>query len=311
MVLITSALDKGQPMQTVEHVDIEQYLFLRGKVVSEFLDQLIPEKEVSYNHLFQAARYSLFSGGKRIRPILALAVCECLQGSIEKALKPACTLEMVHTYSMIHDDLPCVDNDDYRRGNLTLHKVFPESHALLAGDFLLTHAFTVLAADPSLTPQQKVELIDILSTKIGGDGMIAGQIMDIEAEKKEIDIDQLSQIHYYKTGALIEASILFGAIIADVSHEEKEHLAKFGKKIGLAFQIVDDILDVTSTEKHGKGISSDIKNGKKTYVSLLGFDRSQDKAQQLLDSALNDLSNLPKDTSLLSKLAKFIVHRKI
>jgi geranylgeranyl diphosphate synthase type II len=299
-------------MQAVEKIDLEHYLLTKGKMVTECLNRLIPEKKVSYNQLFCAARYSLMSGGKRIRPILALAVCECLNGSEQLAIEPVCALEMIHTYSMIHDDLPCMDNDDYRRGIPTLHKAFPEGHALLAGDFLLTHAFGILARSEGLTAEQRVQLINLLATSTGGDGMIAGQVMDIEAENKSVDIEYLRQIHNCKTGALIEASIEFGAIIAGAKENEIALLRIFGKNIGLAFQIVDDILDVTSsTNKHGKSVASDITNGKKTYVSLLGLEASKDTARQLLNTALENLKKLSFDTLLLSELAKFIVHRNI
>lgn len=291
--------------------DLEQYMLSRGQLITSCLDKLVPEKNVPYNQLFQAARYSLMSGGKRVRPILALAVTESLNGSADAALIPVCALEMVHTYSMIHDDLPCMDNDDFRRGKPTLHRVFPEGHALLAGDFLLTHAFGIIAHSTGLSAEQKVQLTTILASFSGGDGMIAGQIMDIEAEKKDISMDDLRLIHQCKTGALIEASTLFGAVMANADEEMQRILALFGKNIGLAFQIIDDILDVTSsTHKHGKGIASDIINGKKTYPSLLGIEKSQDMAHDLLNNALDNLKQLPFNTYLLSKLATFIVNRK-
>lgn len=299
-------------MPHINQMDVEGYLEVKKQEIALCLEQLIPEKNVSYNQLFRAARYAMMSGGKRLRPILALAVCDCLNGPSDIALRPVCALEMVHTYSMIHDDLPCMDNDDFRRGKPTVHKAFPEGHALLAGDFLLTYAFEILSQSQGLSAEQKVRLISILASSIGGDGMIAGQIMDLEAENKIIDIEDLKLIHHCKTGALLEASIEFGAVIAQANDSIIASLRHFAKKMGLAFQIIDDILDVTvSSKKHGKSIASDITNGKKTYASILGLDLSKQMADQLLSSALEELKNLSFDTYLLAELAKFIVNRKI
>jgi|694.fasta_scaffold07306_9 geranylgeranyl diphosphate synthase type II len=297
------------PIATNNGLNLEQYLKTKKALISDALDKLIPEKNSPYCDLFRAARYSLLGNGKRIRPIFTLAVCECLQGPMEAALQPACALEMVHTYSMIHDDLPSMDNDDFRRGVPTLHKTFPESHALLAGDYLLTYAFQVIAEAPGLSPEQKIKLVAILAKKSGGDGMIAGQVMDLEAERKEIGLEELQHIHRCKTGALFEAAIEFGAVIAQANEKIIDLLHHFGAKLGLAFQIIDDVLDLTAgSNKHGDA-SSDLANGKKTYATLFGIESSKEKAQQLLNSALKDLQSLPFDTSLLVKLAEFIVQR--
>lgn len=293
------------------NMDIEQYLQSKRRLIDHQLDILVPENDAPFNQLFKAARYSLLGNGKRLRPILALATCETLGGSEEMALAPVCALELVHAYSLIHDDLPCMDNDDFRRGKPTLHKVFPEGHALLAGDFLLTFAFELLATAPRLTNEQKVKLISILAQKSGSQGMIAGQLMDIEAVEKEISLDLLRYIHQFKTGALITASVEFGAILANASEIQMNILSQFAKEIGLAFQIIDDVLDVTSSEqKHGKTVASDVINKKTTYVALLGLEQSRSTAIKLLESAVHKLKQLSLNTSLLANLAKMIVHRQ-
>lgn len=292
------------------YVDISRYLIDTGSLIEEQLDRLIPEKDVPYRSLLRAARYSLLGGGKRLRPILTLATTEAFKGDLNAALAPACALEMIHTYSLIHDDLPCMDNDDFRRGKPSLHKAFPEGHAVLAGDFLLTHAFAVLADAPALSAEQKVSLVAILSKHAGGEGMIAGQILDVEAVGVEIDLEALQLIHQKKTGALIVASVEFGGIISHATGEQMEILRKFGQEIGLAFQIVDDILDVTaSQEKHGKAVASDVTNDKSTYVTLLGLQKSQALAETLFQSAIKRLNQLPVNAALLTNLAKLIVNR--
>lgn len=291
-------------------MDFTSYLALRSDLIEKQLDQLIPERNVSHRILLQAARYSLLNGGKRIRPLLTLAAAETLGGDIGKALIPACAVEMIHTYSLIHDDLPCMDNDDFRRGKPSLHKAFPEGHAVLAGDFLLTYAFDVLAHYEQLTAEQRLKLIAILSRKSGIDGMIVGQVMDLEAEGKQIDLESLQNIHRNKTGALIMASVEFGGVIADATKNQMEILRVFGRDVGLAFQIIDDVLDVTaSKQKHGKVIASDVRNGKATYVSLLGLDMAREMAHNLLTSAVTSLQPLATDVSLLTRFAELMVYR--
>lgn len=290
---------------------MKTYLKEKSSLIEKALGRLVPEQPTPYHMLLKAARYSLMSGGKRIRPILTLATVEALGGDEKIALVPACALEMVHTYSMIHDDLPSMDNDDFRRGKPTLHKMYPESHAILAGDFLLTQAFETLASAPHLSSSQKVELIKILAQSAGSDGMVGGQIMDLEAEGKAINLETLQWIHHYKTGRMITASILFGGILANAKPMELECLKQFGEKVGLAFQIVDDILDVTASEqKHGKAIASDHLNDKATYVALLGLEGAKTEANATLQCALKKLDPLPFNTSYLKQLAEFIVHRQ-
>lgn len=287
------------------------YIQLKSQLIEQQLDKLIPKKEVPHKELFNASRYSLLGGGKRLRPILALATTEALGGNVDHTLVPACALEMIHTYSLIHDDLPCMDDDDFRRGKPSLHKAYPEGHAVLTGDFLLTHAFYILATDPNLTAEQKVKLIALASCSSGGEGMIAGQILDLESEGKNIDIERLKLIHSKKTGALITASIEFGGIVAGATDFQMDILSQFGQKIGLAFQIIDDILDVTaSEEKHGKLVASDVTNDKATYVSFLGIEESKNLAQSLFHSSMQTLNRLSCDVSLLAGLAELIVNRK-
>lgn len=273
------------------------------KLVETRLDQLVAEKNVPYNNLLGAARYSLLAGGKRLRPILTLATAETLGCNLENALDPACALEMIHTYSLIHDDLPCMDDDDFRRGKPSLHKAFPEGHAVLAGDFLLTFAFEVVAHAPFLSSEQKVELIHLLAKNSGAEGMIGGQVMDIESEGKTITFEFLREIHARKTGALITAAIECGGIVAKASAEHREILRQFGHEIGLAFQIIDDILDVTSNK------NSDIKNRKATYVTLLGLEKASALADIHYQAALEKLEKLPYNTSILSGLAEFVVQK--
>lgn len=289
---------------------IEDYLQTQKTRIETHLDHLIVEKQDPAITLYQAARYSVLGGGKYIRPILTLAVVEMLGGEIEKALTPACAIEMVHTYSLIHDDLPCMDDDDYRRGRLTLHRQFNEGHAVLTGDYLLTFAFELIAKAPFLSNEEKIELIDCLSTRSGGEGMIGGQVMDI-ASTENLEIEQLKKLHEKKTGALLTASLEFGAILGNASTSIRDSLCAFGKKIGLTFQVVDDILDITASEaKHGTKTSSDIKNGKSTFVTLLGTEGARLYAKKLFNESIELLKNIPHDTSSLAALADFIVHRK-
>ena len=294
------------------HMDINTYLKTKASLVEQKLNTLVPEKETAFSSLFKAARYSLLSGGKRLRPILAIATAETFGKSAESTFSVACALEMIHTYSLIHDDLPCMDNDDFRRGKPSLHKAFDEGLAVLTGDYLLTYAFEVIVNDPNLSAQQKVALTSLIAKNSGCQGMIAGQVMDIQAEGKAIDLESLKHIHKYKTGALINASILAGGIIADVSSIEFQLLNEFGNNIGLAFQIIDDVIDVTSSEtKHGKALASDAANNKTTYVTLLGIDSARNAAEALYDCSLEILNKINKDTSTLKSLAKCLVYREI
>lgn len=275
--------------------------------VQKRLLELIGSNEGS---LFEAARYAIETGGKRVRPTITLTVARCLGADTALALDPACALEMIHTYSLIHDDLPCMDNDDFRRGKPTLHRVYDEGHAVLVGDFLLTLAFEVLACAPSLTLKQRLALITTLAKCSGGEGMIGGQVLDVQTTGDEASLDQLEEIHLKKTGRLITAAGLFGAIVADIEPSHQTIIAESCDKVGLAFQVVDDCLDVTASHaKHGK--SSDLANNKSTYATLLGVDPAIEKAKTLTDEATSLLKSLPYDMSPLIDLFTSMVYRKL
>lgn len=279
--------------------DFEYYVKERTLQIEQELESLLQSKS---GQLYEAARYSLLSGGKRLRPLLTLAVAEALGGTLDVALHPACALEMIHTYSLIHDDLPCMDDDDFRRGKPTLHRAYNEGLAVLVGDFLLTYAFEVLANAPQIPVERKVKLIALLSQQAGGEGMIGGQVMDLEAEGRSITFKDLQLIHSRKTGALMTAAIEFGGIAAGASVDQQKSLKLFGQELGLAFQIRDDILDVTaSVEKHGKAVASDAVNNKATYVSLLGLEEAKKALQGHVKAAKGALSQvgLKQDNRLI------------
>ena len=291
-------------------LDIAEYVRSRSLLIEQQLDKLIPLMEVPYRQLFEAARYSLLGGGKRLRPLLALAITEALGGTLEKALPAVCALELVHVYSLIHDDLPCMDDDDFRRGKPSLHKAYPEALAVLTGDFLLTYSFEILANDPLLTNEQKVKLIVSLSKHAGSEGMIVGQVLDIQAEGQEIDLSHLHLIHAKKTGALFIASAEFGGILANATEFDMNTLRQYSKDLGLAFQIMDDILDVTSScQKHGKAVGSDAINEKTTFVTLMGIQKSQTYIDTLYNSAIKALNCLNGDTEILEGLTSRILNR--
>jgi geranylgeranyl diphosphate synthase, type II len=269
---------------------------------SEFLDlfeghlnRLFPERDP----LSSAARYALFSGGKRLRPLLLLTTAEMFGSDVvEKALIPACAVEMIHTYSLIHDDLPCMDNDDWRRGKPTLHKVYGEWHALLTGDFLLTYTFELLSEAPLLTAEQKISLIRLLSHRAGASGMIGGQVIDLLSQDKEISWEHLVQMHQGKTAALIAASIESGAIIGKARPSEVTQLSQLGRKLGLAFQLIDDLLDAESERAHSINATFH-----------LGKEETERRAEALLQEALCSLTELSLPTKKLEELADVLVHR--
>ncbi len=279
-------------------------------VLEHKLEELLEEKQTSYHSLLDASRYAALGSGKRLRPILVLATAQVFGSDLDTALVPACAIELIHTYSLIHDDLPAMDDDDYRRGKPTVHNVFPESHAILAGDHLLTYAFELLSEAPGLTSDQKIQLIATLSKASGANGLIGGQVMDLESEGGTLSLDMLKEIHTRKTGALIQAAVLFGGIIGGATEEQLTALKEYSHDIGLAFQIIDDVLDITaSEEKHGKHIGSDAINNKVTSATLLGIDKAKKYALQLLSSAQNHLVEMKQNTALLSELSECLVNR--
>jgi geranylgeranyl diphosphate synthase type II len=251
------------------------------------------------NPLKTAANYSLFSGGKRLRPLLAVITYQAFYGKGDKIFKPAAALELIHTYSLIHDDLPAMDNDDYRRGQPTLHKVVNEGIAILTGDFFLTFAFELLASDPQLSDAEKIQLIQILSRRSGANGMIGGQLLDIEPHFNS----DIETIHELKTSNLLVASLEFGALLA--GQKELKEIAKFGFLLGFAFQIADDILDVTDPfQKHGKQVSSDTSNQKITSLSLFGLEGAQKKVKELFLESQAILEQLPCDKTVLKQISQ-------
>jgi geranylgeranyl diphosphate synthase type II len=290
--------------------DLSAYLTEKQAQVEAALERAIP---VTYpEKIYEAMRYSLLAGGKRLRPILCLASCELAGGTPDMAMPTACALEMVHTMSLIHDDLPAVDNDDYRRGKLTNHKVYGENIAILAGDGLLTYAFEFVAANTKNVPAERVvRAIAHLARAFGPAGVVGGQVVDLEWEgKPDVPVETLNFIHSHKTGALLEACVVCGALLAGAPAEELQRLSSYAKNIGLAFQIVDDILDITATtEKLGKTAGKDLQAQKATYPSLWGLEESRRQARQLIDAAKAELAPFGQKAQPLQLLADFITNR--
>jgi len=291
--------------------DIISYLGERKQAVEEALDHWVPMAEPAT--LYDAMRYSLLVGGKRLRPILCLASCDLLGGDREWAMPTACALEMIHTMSLIHDDLPAMDNDDLRRGMPTNHKKFGEALAILAGDALLAYAFQVVAErTPAVVSRSRVlDVILRLGWAASATGIVGGQVMDIESEGKLIPLETLQTLHSKKTGSLLEAAVVSGGIVAGAGTEDIARLSDYAQKIGLAFQIIDDVLDITSTaEKIGKTVGKDQAVQKATYPSLLGIARSQDLASELIAQAKTQLVPYGTKSAPLLALADFIVQRE-
>jgi len=269
-------------------------------------------KKADAPRLVEAMKYSLEAGGKRVRPALCIAACEAVGGDLHQALPAACALEMVHTYSLIHDDLPAMDDDDLRRGRPTNHKVFGDALAILAGDALLTEAFGVLS-DPAwkIPADRKIDIVGILAEGAGSYGMVAGQALDLEWEGKDFDEVTLEKIHRNKTGMLLRASVLAGGRAGGASGDSLKALEGYGRAIGLAFQIADDVLDLTATtEELGKDSKSDLKKKKATYPALVGIDEARRRAQALLETALSALKPFEGKGEALALLARFIVDRR-
>lgn len=262
----------------------------------------------AYGELQKAMAYSLLSGGKRIRPVLTLAVCRLFGGKEEQALPFACGLEMIHTYSLIHDDLPCMDDDDFRRGRPTNHKVFGEATAVLAGDALLTAAFETLTQAP-VSPTQISRGVACLARLAGPAGMVGGQVLDLWGEGKQLDYDEILQLQSLKTGCLLEAAARLGAIAANSTQEQEEAAAQYARKLGLAFQIRDDLLDVLGEEAtFGKPIGSDRENQKSTFVQCKGIDNCKHLVHTLTEEAVAALSDYP-GSQFLQELARMLEER--
>jgi len=292
-------------------MNLRDYLAVQQRLVDAELDRLTPPETTPPETIHRAMRYSLFAGGKRIRPVLCLEAARTVAGNVEGAVTAACSLELIHTYSLIHDDLPALDNDDYRRGKLTNHKVFGDAMAILAGDALLTLAFQVLAELPA-PADRKARLMAELATASGTvGGMIGGQVADLEGEGKPPDAALLESIHRAKTGALLRASLRMGAIYAGASGPEYAALSCYGEHIGLAFQIVDDILDVEeSSEALGKTAGKDAAQHKITFPAVYGLEQSRTMAEAECVSAHGVLEPFGERAARLHELADLIVRRK-
>ncbi len=290
--------------------DLQAYLTEYKTLVESALDSSLPITKPET--IYEAMRYSLLAGGKRLRPILCLATCEMLGGKIEQSLPTACALEMIHTMSLIHDDLPSMDNDDYRRGKLTNHKVYGEDIAILAGDGLLAYAFEYVASETkNVSPERLIQVVARLGRAVGAAGLVGGQVVDLESEgKTDVNVGTLNFIHTHKTGALLETCVTCGAIIGGATVEEVERLSGYAQNIGLAFQIVDDILDITATpEVLGKTAGKDVAAQKATYPSLLGLEESRNQAQKLIVEAKLQLESYGDKADPLSAIADFILNR--
>lgn len=294
-------------------MDLQTYLRKQQQYIESALQEVLPQSDGPTAQLLKAMRYSVFAGGKRLRPILMLAACEAVGGNASQALKPACALEMIHTYSLIHDDLPAMDDDNFRRGVPTNHKVFGEAIAILAGDALLTEAFRLLSQpDQTLAAQIQLQIINIAATASGWGGMVGGQVADMLAEGQDNSIDTVNFIHKHKTGALILAALQIGAVSGGADPAQLKHITTFGQSAGLAFQIADDLLDIESSQEQlGKDIGSDQQRGKATYPAVAGVEESHRRATQLHAQAIAQLDSFGDAAEPLRQISAYIINRKL
>ena len=284
----------------------------RVDYIEKLLKEHMPEEKGYQKTIFEAMNYSLKAGGKRLRPILTLEACRIVGGNEEDVIPFAIAIEMIHTYSLIHDDLPALDDDDLRRGRPTNHKVYGDAMAILAGDGLLNYAFEIMLSSSigKENPAKYLNAINEIAKSSGVYGMIGGQVVDIESEDKKIEMEKLDFIHLNKTAAIIVGCMRAGAIIGDATEKQLENITKYATNIGLSFQIADDILDITGDEsKLGKKVGSDIDNNKSTYPSLIGLEKSKEIANDLINEAKTRISNIKGDTEFLNDLAEYIVAR--
>ena len=294
-------------------MNVASYLASKKEKIDRTLDTILPKPDEYPEIIHRAMRYSVFAGGKRLRPILALASAEAVGGKEEEILPIACSLELIHTYSLIHDDLPAMDNDDFRRGKPTSHRVFGEAIAILAGDALLTLAFEQLAAVPEdlVPPERKIKVIKEIASASGSRGMVGGQVVDIESEGKKVNLPTVTYIHQAKTGRLITASVRIGGIVAGATPSQLDALSVYGENVGLAFQIIDDILDITgSKEKLGKEVAKDAVRGKATYPGVVGIAEAKKRAFEAAEEAIKALSQFGEAARPLREIAKFIISRE-
>jgi len=291
--------------------NLKEYIKQKQLLVEAELLKYVPKNGAFPSRIFESMNYSLMAGGKRIRPVLSMAGHEVCGGNQNDVLPLACAFEMIHTFSLIHDDLPAMDDDDLRRGNPTNHKVFGEAIAILAGDGLHSMAFEVLGllSQKVFKPERIIEVISDVARATGPVGMVGGQLLDIEAEGRQLTADELATLHRLKTGRLIEGALMTGAKLATENQTKLKALAIYGQAIGLAFQVADDILDIEG-ENTGKDIGSDIENNKMTYVTLLGLEGAKAEAQKLEDKAIDALSVFGDEANPLRALATYIVKRR-
>ena len=291
--------------------ELKEYLETKRQMVEAALEDALSQEDVPGAKVIEAMRYSLFAGGKRLRPLLCLAAAEAVGGDSRVAMSAACALEMIHTYSLIHDDLPAMDDDDLRRGVPTNHKVFGEAIAILAGDALLTEAFVLLGDYNKILPERAVQLVGVISRAASYRGMVGGQVVDMLSQNKPADLETVRQMHSRKTAALISASAEAGALAGNGTGQQVAALARYGNAVGLAFQITDDILDIEGdAELLGKTPGSDVARGKVTYPAAIGLERSREEAKGLVGEALEVLSEFGEQAEPLRALAKYIVTRK-
>ncbi len=294
--------------------NLKAYLLEKRAQVDSALHDYFPEADGLTVDLMKAMRYSLFAGGKRLRPILCIAGTEAVRGAGNRVIPVACALELIHTYSLIHDDLPLMDDDDFRRGKPTNHKVFGDAIALLAGDGLLTEAFNLMTspdATGQIAPDLLLQAVRIISRAAGPAGMVGGQVVDMQWEGKKADIETVKFLHSRKTGAMITASVVSGAILAGAEELQIQSILSYGKKIGLAFQISDDILDVEGdSEIMGKTAGADEEKGKTTYPSVLGLDESKRIQSELVQDAVQQLNEFGEKAEPLRQIAYYVIERK-
>lgn len=285
----------------------------RAEEIEKIIKEYLPKEEGYQKTIMEAMNYSILAGGKRLRPMLMLETYRLFGGTSKTIYPFMAAIEMIHTYSLVHDDLPAMDNDEYRRGRKTTHIVYGEAMGILAGDALLNYAFETAAGAFQLEPENPAvgQAMLVLARKAGIYGMIGGQVVDVESEGTVIDKEKLDFIHLHKTSALLESAMVIGAILAGANKEEQNLVEKAAGKIGLAFQIQDDILDITSTtEELGKPVGSDEKNGKNTYVAFEGLEKSKEDVKKLSESAMEDLQKLPYENPFLIELIKELIERK-
>lgn len=308
---MTTSAETKEPANITIEPQLRRFLIEARSRVDAELDRLLPAETVEPAKLHAAIRWSVFAGGKRFRPLLTLAVGQTFEVDEKLLLPTACALELIHTYSLIHDDLPCMDDDDLRRGRATCHVQFDEATAILAGDALQTLAFQIISSGENLSTEKRLRLIsEILQASGTPSGMVAGQALDLEAESREVTASELEQIHRLKTGALIIAAARCGAIIADVTPGELEAITEYAAQLGLLFQITDDLLDVTSTaEAIGKTPGKDLRSEKATYPHLHGIDEARDLAFRVHGRARAVLDQVKRPTTRLAAIADYILNR--